>query len=259
MANHLSTAGLCPGAATIECCTPFGLALCDPSVPQNPNALLTMEEPGVGGCLPGMIPIGSGDGGFCIDQYEGTLVLLDGGAAWSPYENPGTTVVAERSVAGAVPQGYISGAQAQAACASSGKRLCTDAEWLRACQGPTHTTYPYGSTAQFGVCNDHRGEHPAIEYFGTSDSSIYSMLGNACLDQIPLTVDLTAALSGCVTAEGAYDMMGNLEEWTSDPAGTFRGGYFVDTTSNGPGCTYTTTAHDFTYWDYSTGLRCCAD
>ena len=53
------------------------------------------------------------------------------------------------------------------------------------------------------------------------------------------------------------DMMGNLQEWTSAPAGTLRGGYYGDTTLNGNGCLYATTAHDTTYWDYSTGFRCC--
>ena len=61
------------------------------------------------------------------------------------------------------------------------------------------------------------------------------------------------------TAEGAFDMMGNLHEWTSAPEGTFRGGFFVDTELNGEGCLYATTAHDVTHWDYSTGFRCCAD
>jgi formylglycine-generating enzyme len=130
---------------------------------------------------------------------------------------------------------------------------------LRACQGPTGTTYPYGNTDEPGVCNDHRSEHPAVEYFGTSASWIYTMLESSCIDQIPETVDRTGSLAGCVTAEGAYDMMGNVHEWTADTAGTFRGGYFVDTVINGPGCLYATTAHDTAYWDYSTGFRCCAD
>jgi sulfatase modifying factor 1 len=39
----------------------------------------------------------------------------------------------------------------------------------------------------------------------------------------------------------------------------FRGGYYVDTSLNGNGCLYATTAHDTSYWDYSTGFRCCAD
>jgi hypothetical protein len=110
-----------------------------------------------------------------------------------------------------------------------------------------------------GVCNDHRDVHPAIEYFGTSDSWIWSHIDNACIDQLPESLALTGAYAGCVTAEGAHDMMGNLHEWTADPAGTFRGGYYVDTVINGPGCLYATTAHNTLHWDYSTGFRCCAD
>jgi hypothetical protein len=52
-------------------------------------------------------------------------------------------------------------------------------------------------------------------------------------------------------------MVGNIHEWTSD--GTFRGGYYLDTKQNGEGCDYKTTAHAKTYYDYSTGFRCCAD
>ena len=72
-------------------------------------------------------------------------------------------------------------------------------------------------------------------------------------------VTLTGARAGCVSADGAFDMMGNLHEWTANPAGTFRGGFYVDTARNGPGCQYATTAHDRSYWDYSTGFRCCAE
>ena len=43
------------------------------------------------------------------------------------------------------------------------------------------------------------------------------------------------------------------------PEGTFRGGFYVDTMINGPGCLYATTAHNVYHWDYSTGFRCCAD
>src|SRR5262249_50665455 len=125
--------------------------------------------------------------------------------------------------------------------------------------GPSGQTYPYGNTRQPGVCNDHRDEHPAVEYYGTTNSVIYTELDNACLDQLPLSLDPAGSLSGCITAEGAYDMMGNLHEWTADPNGTFRGGYYVDTVANGNGCLYATTAHNTQYWDYSTGFRCCAN
>ncbi len=260
MTDHLSTPGYCPGAASVQCCTPYGDALCDPTAmprPQ-PNAGNTVEEPGEGDCLPGMVAVST----FCVDRYEASLVVLATGEPWCPFDNPGTTEVKAVSVAGAVPQAYIDQIQAGDACANAGKRLCTDAEWLRACQGPAGTTYPYGDTDELGVCNDHRSEHVAVEYFGTTASWIYTMLEDSCLDQLPETVDLTGSRTGCVTAEGAYDMMGNVHEWTAatnGAMGEFHGGYYMDTVLNGPGCLYVTTAHDTTYWDYSTGFRCCAD
>jgi hypothetical protein len=257
MANHASTPGLCAGPSSVECCTPYGVALCDPAaMPRpEPNAGKTMEAPGEGGCPAGMIRVTT----FCVDKYEASLVRMDTGDPWCPLDNPGTLAMRAVSVAGVVPQAYIDGVQAGEACLNAGKRLCTDAEWLRACQGPQGLTYPYGNTKEPGVCNDHRAEHPAVEYFGTTASWIYTMLENSCLDQLPETVDPTGSRTGCVTAEGAFDMMGNVHEWTANATGAFRGGYFMDTVLNGPGCLYVTTKHDTSYWDYSTGFRCCAD
>jgi hypothetical protein len=201
-------------------------------------------------------------GDACIDRWEAGLALDEGGARrpWSPYANPGTrTVVALDSAPGIVPQGYINGQQAGAACARAGKRLCTDAEWLRACRGAAGTTYPYGNTREPGRCNDARTCHPAVQYFESSDGSVFGMIGHACLDQLPAGLARTGAHPGCASADGIYDLMGNLHEWTADPAGTFRGGFYVDTAINGDGCLYRTTAHDTGHWDYSTGFRCCAD
>jgi hypothetical protein len=253
--DYGSTPGFCPGPTNIQCCTAYGDALCDPNVMVFPNDGNTTEAPGEGGCPAGMLRVGT----FCIDKYEASLVRGDDGTSWSPYFNPGDTPMIAVSVANAVPQAYIDGVQAGEACMNAGKRLCTDTEWLRACRGPSDYTYPYGNTKQLGVCNDHRDVHPAIEYFGTSDSWIWSHIDNACIDQLPESLALTGAYAGCVTYEGAHDMMGNLHEWTADPAGTFRGGYYVDTVQNGPGCLYVTTAHNTLHWDYSTGFRCCAD
>ena len=216
------------------------------------------EAPGDGGCPAGMVPVE----GFCIDRYEAMLAKVqpDGTLApWSPYANPGDTPVRALSVAGVVPQGYISQVRAKAACDKAGKRLCTDAEWKRACQGPSTWTYPYGPTLKPKVCNDSRTCHPAVQYFETTASWIWSELGNPCLNQLPDGLAESGAYDGCVTAEGVFDMMGNLHEWTADPNGTFRGGFYVDTKVNGPGCLYATTAHDVSHWDYSTGFRCCAD
>ena len=262
--SRMPTAGLCAGPASIECCTPRYAddIACDPDTVPEPDACLT-EEPGDAGCLPGMVLIaaGSGSAAFCVDRFEGALVEEIGSASqpWSPYFNPAGHSVRAVSLRGGVPQGYISQTQAAAACAAANKRLCTDAEWLRACQGPDMTTYPYGNTREPGVCNDARAVHPAIELYGTGSAWIYSHLDSPCLNQEGSGLLPAGAKTGCVTAEGAFDMMGNLHEWTADPAGTFRGGYYVDTVENGSGCLYVTTAHDVSYWDYSTGFRCCAD
>ncbi len=244
----------CPGPANIQCCVPLGSVACDPLAAPLPNDGM-VEAPGTEGCPSGMLRVDT----FCLDRYEASLVYTADGGSFSPYHNPGMSAVRAVSIEGAVPQGYIDGDQAQAACEASGKRLCTDTEWLRACRGPNDFVYPYGDVDMLGVCNDHRAVHPAVELFGTTDPSIYSHLDNACLDQLPSSLDKAGANPGCVTSEGAYDMMGNLHEWTADPAGTFRGGYYVDTKLNGSGCLYVTTAHDTLHWDYSTGFRCCAD
>ena len=60
-------------------------------------------------------------------------------------------------------------------------------------------------------------------------------------------------------AYGVFDMVGNLHEWIDDPEGTFRGGFYMDTSRNGDGCSYETTAHNVQYHDYSTGFRCCME
>ena len=256
--TRMPTAGLCPGPSSVQCCTPRYANSCDPNVDVELNVGLT-SSPGDGGCLlPGMVRVTT----FCVDQYEGSILeVLDGGATrpWSPYVNPGTRVLRAQSVPGAVPQGYVTQLQAAAACSGAGKRLCTDAEWLRACQGPSSTTYPYGNTRRPGVCNDARSVHPAIELYGTTATWIYSHIDSPCLNQLQPGLDRSGANAGCVSAEGIFDMMGNLHEWTADPNGTFRGGYYVDTVLNGNGCLYVTTAHTVTHWDYSTGFRCCSD
>lgn len=251
--TRMPTAGLCPGPANIQCCTPRYAVACNPNAWPTPNAGL-VEPPGVGGCPDGMLRVDT----FCIDRFEASLEELDGGS-FSPFHNPGTRPLRARSLEGAVPQGYITQVQAAAACAQAGKRLCTDTEWLRACRGPASFIYPYGDTRMTGTCNDHRAVHPAIELYGTSATWIFSHIDSPCLDQLDGGLARTGAYAGCVSAEGVNDLMGNLHEWTADPAGTFRGGFFVDTVLNGNGCLYVTTAHDVSHWDYSTGFRCCHD
>ncbi len=246
--------GHCPGPADIQCCVELAEGECDPTATPFPNAGLS-EAVGSGGCPDGMALVED----FCVDRFEAFLVRLIDDGPVSPYFNPGNTAVRAQSAAGAIPQGYITGVQAAEACENAGKRLCSDAEWLRACQGPASDTYPYGDTLMLGTCNDHRDQHPVVEYFMSTEDWIWSELGHPCINQLPNGLAPAGDYAGCESFEGLFDMMGNLHEWTSNPAGTFRGGFYVDTVVNGPGCLYATTAHDVGHWDYSTGFRCCAD
>jgi hypothetical protein len=252
-----SLAGYCPGPANIRCCRPPS-GSCRSDDRPLPNAAIVPVSFDAR-CPPGMRVIADA---YCIDVHEAFLVeeIGDGGTRdWSPYFNPGTRAMRAVSAAGAVPQGYINANQAEAACRRAGKRLCTDAEWLRACRGAAGTIFPYGNIRQDGVCNDARAEHPAYEYFGIRDAIVFGWIDHPCLNQLAQGLDRTGANAGCRSPDGILDMMGNLHEWTSDPAGTFRGGFYVDTYRNGDGCLYTTTAHDRSHWDYSTGFRCCAE
>jgi hypothetical protein len=219
-----------------------------------PNTLIAAEA-GDAGCPAGMVKVDT----FCVDRYEAALVD-SGGAPWSPYVNPGSTTLLAISAAYAVPQGYINQTQAGAACVAAGKRLCTDGEWLRACQGPSASTYPYGNSYVSGACNDTRAVNPMVQLYGSNASLwTYTDFNDPCLNQLRPGLDRAGTNPACVTSEGVFDIAGNLFEWTADPAGTFRGGDYVDDTLNGNGCLYTTTAHDTLYHDYSTGFRCCAD
>ncbi len=211
-----------------------------------------------------MAQVKSGAGSFCIDRYEAALQEQKGSAwtAASPYLTVGSRTVRAVSAKGMIPQGYISGSEAAKACGASGKRLCSSAEWLAACQGPKKDTYPYGGHAHKpGACNDsYKGGHPVVKYFGTSTGIWDSKhMNDPGINKQPGTVAKGGAFAQCKSAHGVFDMHGNLHEWVSDSAGTFRGGFYADAKINGAGCLYKTTAHAMGYHDYSTGFRCCAN
>lgn len=95
------------------------------------------------------------------------------------------------------------------------------------------------------------------------EPSVWTQLNDPRLGQVDGALARTGSHDACVNGYGAVDMVGNLHEWVrTDPSaahGTFAGGYYLDTTLNGDGCHYRTTAHAHDYHDYSTGFRCCAE
>lgn len=82
-----------------------------------------------------------------------------------------------------IPAAHITWFQAQEACANAGKRLPTSAEWQVGANG-TPDPGPDNRTTD---CN--------------SASNIVASTGSR---------------SACVSARGAFDMVGNLEEWVAD-------------------------------------------
>jgi formylglycine-generating enzyme required for sulfatase activity len=217
-----------------------------------------------GACPPEMATIdaaAAGTRGYCIDRWEASLVAVPGDRAISPYEMVNGRHLRAVSRPNVFPQAYISRNEAEAACKASRKRLCTDEEWLHACRGRHPTTFPYGNDRHPGWCND-TGKaplgviHPDL---GEAAYASFSAMNDPRLNQVAGSLARTGSHARCRNGYGVYDMVGNLHEWTADPGGTFRGGYYLDTKQNGDGCGYRTTAHDATYHDYSTGFRCCAD
>ncbi len=205
-------------------------------------------------------------GAFCIDRYEASLVeVVARGrtARWSPFVSPqrGHTYRAV-SRAGVTPQGYVSQNQARAACENAGRRLCTEREWVTACQGPSPTTWPYGDEFIHGRCNDERANPVPRLYPGSADVFHERQMNDPRLNQLTLSLAHTGEFRRCSNRFGVHDMVGNLHEWVDahyGSLGVFRGGYYADARQNGNGCRYATRAHSPNYTDYSVGFRCCAD
>jgi formylglycine-generating enzyme len=207
-------------------------------------------------------PAGSALRTYCIDRYEASVVELTGNAErpHSPFASVKGLRVKAVSRAGVFPQAYISRNEAEGACAAAHKRLCTEDEWVTACKGRRPTTYPYGDERHEGQCNDNGKAPLGVVYsdLGTDAYSSFEAMNDPRLNQVPGSLARTGSHTRCRSGYGVFDMVGNVHEWVADPGGTFRGGYYLDTQKNGPGCEYRTVAHDATYHDYSTGFRCCA-
>jgi formylglycine-generating enzyme required for sulfatase activity len=223
--------------------------------------LAAVPEAGSPPCQRGMSWV---DRKYCIDAYEATTLVVHDDGSTSPH-SPYLTVdglrVRAASQRNVVPQGYVSRDEADAACREAGKRLCTDDEWVHACQGPDNTRYPYGNARKPGYCVDTDRVAPLARLFAGAgiDFYRYGPMNDPRLNRIPGTLAPTGTFARCTNAFHVYDMVGNLHEWTADPAGTFRGGFYLDTKINGEGCLYRTVAHASSYHDYSTGFRCCKD
>jgi Protein kinase domain/Sulfatase-modifying factor enzyme 1 len=124
------------------------------------------EALGAGPCPPGMVEIHAQPLPFCIDRAE----------------YPGLD---------RVPTTDVDLSQAEAACEARGHALCSEAEWTRACQGPSTWPFPYGPKREAGRCR---------------------------VDDGTAAPGPSGADPHCVTPEGVLDLVGNVAEWTKGGA-----------------------------------------
>ena len=165
------------------------------------------------------------------------------------------------SRAGVIPQGYLSRDVARRACSNAGKRVCRMDEWKRACRGEQQRDFPYASAYVAGACNVGRLVHAAAVLHGNASIGHLDPRLNLVWerDSDPL-LRPTGATPTCASRwqnDGILDMVGNLDEWVDDDGEGFVGGFYARATTKG--CDSRVKAHPASYFDYSTGARCCRD
>jgi protein-disulfide isomerase/uncharacterized membrane protein len=157
--------------------------------------------------------------------------------------------------------------EARDACTKAGKRLCTEEEWVSACQNARAiddngngqyaddliegTTWPYGDFHDRGRCwDDHAGASSAA----ADEDDPNPAPGK---DYRPV---YTGEMPGCVTPTGIYDLTGNLEEWagTTPESAVLLGGAW-DTPEDHARCYRRNATFGPGYQSNRTGFRCCAN
>ena len=157
-----------------------------------------------------------------------------------------------------IPATQMSWFAANEACAAAGKRMCTEEEWVAACQNAAPvdddgngefaddmvegTSYPYADYHSRGRCWDGHSR------------------GTLCgedKDQ-PCRPVYTGEMPGCVTTSGVYDLTGNVEEWVGESAeaAVLLGGAF-DTSKDHARCYRRNDTYGPGFANVRTGFRCC--
>jgi hypothetical protein len=185
---------------------------------------------------------------FAIDAYEASRPDADlssgGSAEHMACSNPGV-----------IPWRTVTHAEAAAACAAAGKRLCTEAEWQRACEGagPNYWSYPYGDDYDKYACNGW-----GYDYDCTAPNDHFLLYETGHDYGCPSAADT------CLSDFGAYDLSGNVQEWTSSLISSgpdtyrVRGGTY-QTQPGGLTCQHAFIAFDDTIAFPTLGFRCCQD
>ncbi len=142
--------------------------------------------------------------------------------------------------------------EAKRICASKGKRLCQEREWLFACEGEEAKPYPYGFVRNPDLCNFERTE------------GLVTNTGDLADHRQPVTAN-----PACVSPFGVQNMVGNIDEWVVLDVPHFsaknnhrkmssglKGGWWGPLRNR---CRPTTVDHDEVFHELQTGVRCCKD
>src|ERR1700722_12718728 len=175
---------------------------------------------------------------FCIDRYEAP------------------------NVAGSLPFALRTANDGEQWCRARGKRLCSEDEWVRACQGPHGRRFPYGDTHRASACNDARAGIPVSRRALPRWPHAAAVADAGRLFQAAAS----GARADCVSEEGVYDLTGNVAEWVRRDGPAPRPGY--DHVLKGcywagcyhepePNCLFRNSAHPGTFRTYEAGFRCC--
>jgi hypothetical protein len=200
---------------------------------------------------------------FYIYRYEASRV--DASAA-----DEGRAVARSCSRGSLLPWSNVTHAEAQAACAGAGMRLCRT-QRPATCSSGAISEDEWGTACSAGIICGGGAAQP-YPYACTYDAAVCSGVDGARSVSIP-----TGSLAACVTgdldpgtpaADRAFDLSGNLAEWTEDcrtvladgsgrRAYTLRGGSFTHT-ATALRCDFmaTVVAENFAFPD--TGFRCCS-
>ncbi|MEL6341630.1 MAG: thioredoxin domain-containing protein [Myxococcota bacterium] len=192
--------------------------------------------------VPSMRSVRHGSLSFQIDTFEAALTA-SGAAKSGKHEIPAT---------------QMSWFAARDACEAAGRRMCTEEEWIAACQNAAPvdddndgefaddmvegTTYPYDDFHSRNRCWD---GHSRGTMCGPKQDE-------ACRPVY------TGEMPGCISADGVYDMTGNVEEWVGATPETavLLGGAF-DTSKDHARCFRRNDVYGPGYSNVRTGFRCC--
>jgi formylglycine-generating enzyme required for sulfatase activity len=234
----------CGGTASMVPVQPFAaipvapVAVVAPGAEEPRVVHLAPPEPAlvtIDGCPEDMVGVGT----YCIDRYEAP------------------------NVKGELPYALQTAYDGEAWCTERGKRLCSEDEWVRACEGPRGRRYPYGDAYREDACNDDKGwilvHWKALAKWPRDPALVEATR----LYQ----ADMSGARGECVSAEGVFDLTGNVAEWVRKSRPSARVGWdhvlkgcywaacFKDPRAS---CGFTNAAHPGTFRTYEAGFRCCS-